>query len=468
MYIIRGFLFLLLLATSALAGEAKYIFLFIGDGTSMPQISATEMYRGITENGEISYKKLGFTQFPAFGAASTYNYNSFITDSASAATAMAAGHKSRRGAINRSPNDNSTYIPFTYDFKKAGLRVGIVTSVSLNHATPAGFYAKSTGRGDAYNIALMMLDSGFDYFGGGGIDSRTGRDNDKPDVIGLLRGKYTVATTAADIQKLQNGAKAVAINEVLVDNFMPYEIDRTDSDMSLADHTRKAIEVLESDAGFFLMVEGGSIDHACHANDAATTVREVVAFDDAVMVAYEFWRKHPDNTLIIVTGDHETGGMSVGRTDTKYTAPIENLGKQKGSYKKFLDDVFEPYRATHTENDADMYDMQESVLDFFDIDIKALPARQRYDLDMAFRQSMKGMYDWRDERLYKLYGGNDAFTNELLKIFSIRAGIGWTSSVHTALPVPVFAIGAGAEHFSGYYDNTDIYHKLKEVVLQPD
>lgn len=456
----------LFFAASAYAGP-KYIFLFIGDGMGLPQISAAEAYRGALNkkgDGFSAPEPLIFTEFPALGLARTYNAGSYITDSASAATAMASGRKTSRGAVNASPDGKEAYTPITYTLKNKGYKIGVVTSVALNHATPAAFYAMGVGRGDAYAIAEALADSGFDYFGGGGIAQARGRNYDKPDVLKKIAEKYAIVSTKEGMRALKPGVKAVAINEVLNGSAMPFAIDGEKGSPSLADHTEKAIEMLDNEKGFFLMVEGGNIDYACHANDAAAAVKEVLAFDEAVGKALEFYKKHPKDTLIVVTGDHETGGMSVGYISSRFNAPIERLALQKGSHKKFINDIFKPY-AEKNASGASLAHMKKPVMEFFGIDLDVLSGAEKASLERALVQSLTDPdYDWRNKELYMLYGGNDPFSNELLKIFNAGAGIGWTTYVHTGQPVPVFAIGANSELFKGYYENTDIYAKILEGV----
>ena len=261
------------------------------------------------------------------------------------------------------------------------------------------------------------------------------------------------------MRSLKPGTKAVVINEVLDEAFMPFAIDGKKGETTLADHTEKAIEMLYNENGFFLMIEGGNIDHACHANDAAAVVQEVFAFDEAIGKAVDFYKKHPNDTLIIVTGDHETGGMSIGYISSRFNAQIETLALQKGSHKKFINEI----ASIIQKKNASLELIKKPVLDFFGIDLNALSAAEKASLERAFKQSVTDPnYDWKNKELYMLYGGNEPLSNELLKIFNARAGIGWTTYVHTGQPVPVFAIGKDSELFKGYYDNTEIYSKILE------
>ena len=154
--------------------------------------------------------------------------------------------------------------------------------------------------------------------------------------------------------------KAIVIDEHLADSdAMEYEIDRAADEWSLADYVEKGIEVLENENGFFMMVEGGKIDWACHANDAVSTISDTLALDDAVAKAVEFYEKHPDETLILVTGDHETGGLTIGYAGTDYDTFLTNFDNQKISYAKFDSDYVAAYKENQTDFDTVMKDVTE-------------------------------------------------------------------------------------------------------------
>ena len=165
----------------------KYVFLFIGDGMAMPQVNSAEIYAKAIASRDIAIKKLRFSQFPVVGMTTTYEAGSFITDSASAGTAMATGNKTLSGVINMDPGKTRKFTTIAEMAKNAGYKVGIVSSVSLDHATPASFYAKVPSRGDMYDIAVQLTQSRFDYFGGGGFAQPKGKNKDQTDVVDLAR-----------------------------------------------------------------------------------------------------------------------------------------------------------------------------------------------------------------------------------------------------------------------------------------
>jgi alkaline phosphatase len=482
----------LVLVSGALAGEAKYVFLFIGDGLGISQRNAAEMYLGALQgkNGEPRIVKLAMNEMPVQGMFTTYSTNSLITDSAAAGTAFATGKKTASGVIAMDPTGQESYKTVAQMARDKGMKVGIVSSVSIEHATPATFYAHNPSRKNYYDIACQLTESGFDYFAGGGFVQPRGKKNDQKSVFDMLDEKgYLVVDTREDFLNLKPGTKTVAINPVLDGSkALPYAMDAGEGEVSLAEFTTKGIELLDNPEGFFMMVEGGKIDWACHANDAVAAIRDTLAFDDAVKVALDFYAKHPEETLVVVVGDHETGGLSLGFAGTKYETYFMELQGQKGSYEAF-DALLDDYRKAHTGEGVaapNFEDVIPLVQEFFGLNILADAAREELekkaaegdkeaqallatalkpfevrDLKEAFMASMMGeKAGVSQEEAYLLYGGYEPFSIALTHILNQKAGLAWTSYAHTGVPVPVSAMGAGAESFNGYYDNTDIFTKM--------
>ena len=282
----------------------------------------------------------------------------------------------------------------------------------------------------------------------------------------------------------------MAVNPVLDrDKALSYEIDRQDGEITLAEFTAKGIELIDNPNGFFMMVEGGKIDWACHANDAVASIRDTIAFDDAVRVALDFYKKHQDETLVVVLADHETGGMSIGFAGTQYDTFFSKLRFQKGSYLAF-DAFLAEYKKAHQTETAKFDDIAAKITEFFgfrflsdeklvDLESKAkggdsaaaqelelaVKPREMKELRSAFEQTMKGAKERSsDEETYLLYGEYEPLTISLTHILNRKAGIGWTTYAHTGVPVPVSAIGVGQETFNGYYDNTDVHAKMKAAM----
>jgi alkaline phosphatase len=484
---------LALSSASFAATKAKYVFLMIGDGMALPQRNAAEIFlaaeKDATKPGIV---RLAMNELPAQGMCTTYSTNSLITDSAAAATALACGEKTKSGVIAMDPKGERKLPIITQLAKASGRKIGIVSSVSIDHATPAAFYSHAAGRSVYYGIALQLAESGFDYFAGGGLKKPKGDKGDQPDAFeAIAQAGYAITRTRDEFLKLNaSSGKVLAINPALDhDKALPYDIDRKDGEITLAEFTTKGIELIDNPNGFFMMVEGGKIDWACHANDAVTAIRDTIAFDDAVRVALGFHAKHPDETLVVVLGDHETGGMSIGFAGTKYETFFPKLRYQKASYLAFMSFLGE-YRKTHTPDTARFEDVAETITEMFGLRFlpekrfAALEAKARggdamaaRELELAvgplelarlrtaFAQSMKAPRERsHDEDAYILYGGYDPLAICVTRTLDRKAGIGWTSFAHTGVPVPVSAIGAGHEAFDGCFDNTDINRKLRAAM----
>ena len=487
------------------ADAPKYVFLFIGDGMSYPQIQLTNYFLNASQNmnkGTATVKdeektildsknQLVMMDFPVAGSARTYDSTSFAPDSASTATSIATGNKTWSGSINVSENFQEKYETVAEKLKEQqNYKIGVVSSVNLNHATPAAFYAHQESRNNYYEIGLELIDSGFDYFAGGGLKKTTGSEGDKEDLYVLAeKAGYNVIKTQAEAEKLTSeDGKAIIIDEHLADSdAMAYEIDRQEGEWALADYVEKGIEVLDNDNGFFMMVEGGKIDWACHANDAASTITDTVALDNAVEKAVEFYNEHPDETLIIVTGDHETGGLTIGFAGTDYDTFLKNFENQKISYAKYDEDYVKQYKENKTDFDTVMKDITElfglqvpnganedtQQKDSADLHPESegegalVMTEYEYEqLKSAYETTMArtGEEEEFGQEEYIKYGSYEPLTVTITHILNNKSGINFGSYAHTGLPVEVLVQGAGAEKFDGYYDNTDIYNTMAELL----
>lgn len=464
-------------AVSTTAKAPKYVFLFIGDGMSHVQINAAQVLLGDNKPGEVAVKSLNFTQFPVAGVATTYDSTSFCPDSASTATALSCGVKTHSGVLGLNVDKKTKPVSITELLKADGKKIGIVSSVTINHATPAAFYAHIASRNDYYEIALQMAAGDFDYYGGGTISQANGKDSDRQSLYDVLKMcNYTVADTKEAILALNsNSPKVYAVSPVTQDSgALPYAIDEKEGDLTLKDFVQKGIDVLDNDNGFFMMCESGKIDWACHANDAMAAITDVVAFQDSIQVAVDFANAHPDETLILVTGDHETGGMTIGYAATGYNTAFDILSRQKMSYVAFDSLISSMKKQNPKLTFADVYPVIKENLGLIapnDADAAIEENKSFVMTDYEYQKLLDGFKQsmlpaekrTTDAEASLLYGTYDPLSVTLTHILNNKAGIGWTSYAHTGTPVPVYAMGVGAEVFGGSYDNTDIFKKLVEV-----
>ena len=453
--------------SSASDASPKYVFMFIGDGMSAPQTNAAQVFEGTNVSGQVAIEPLTFTQFPVVGLQYTQDSTSFCPDSASTATSLSSGYKTHSGVIGMGVDKVTASESIAEKVKdQLGWKVGIISTVTINHATPAAYYAHIANRNDYYDIGLQMAESGFDFFGGGSVNKAD--DGDKSIYQVLEENGYLVTNDYDTILSLNDkSGKVYAYSPVLQDDgAMPYAIDATEDQLTLSDFVKKGIEVLDNDNGFFMMVESGKIDWAGHANDAVANIHDTLELDKAVEVALQFAYQHPDETLILVTGDHETGGMTIGYAATGYDTAFDILRAQKCSYVAF-DEMVAEEKAAGTLTFERLMEMVEENFGLTapgtenEIPALVLNEYEYAKLQKAYEDDMSGNTEGYEESL--LYGGYNAISVTLTHIINNKAGIGWTSYAHTGLPVPVYAYGEGAELFVGAYDNTEVAHKLFDL-----
>lgn len=457
----------LLLVLSGYAQQAKYVFYFIGDGMGVNQVQGTELYRGELE-GKIGITPIWFTQFPYATTATTFSATNGVTDSAAAGTALATGNKTQNGTIGMKQDLQTEVSSVAVWAKNKGSRVGVTTSVSVDHATPAAFYAHDPSRGSYYKIGTDLYKAGFDFYAGSDFIDPNNKDNKDGNSENLYtmaeKNGYTIARGYKDyLKKCKKADKMILFQSEKASEkdrtAIPYAIDRTKDDLTLADITRSAINFLSKDLskGFFLMVEGGKIDWACHSNDAATVFHEVADMDEAVKVAYEFYSQHPDETLIVVTADHETGGFVLGTGAYKLNLQVlKNQKVSESGFTRILNELRKKYN-----NNVSWEKVQQALKENFGFwDKVKLNEKQEERLLAKYNDTFKG----KEAKLEKSeYAQDEPLAAEAKRIIDEIALVGWTSGGHSAGYVPVFAIGAGADFFQGRIDNTEIPIKIAKA-----
>ncbi|HNX26074.1 MAG TPA: alkaline phosphatase [Phycisphaerae bacterium] len=428
-------LFLVLFSSYIFGQSPRYIFLFIGDGMGNNQRRVAEevsMHAGLG--------KLEMNHFPVVGTTYTASANNRITDSAAAVTAIACGVKTNNGMLGVSP-DEKPLVSIAADARNAGWKVGIITSVPLNHATPAGFYAHVVSRKMYDDIAMQMAASGFDFFGGAGVIWKGGGDiyailaqNGYATAIGLDALRRLAKTPAVAVEHVGDGQ----MSPRYAHNNAAYK--STADVMTLADLTANAVRLLDNPVGFFIMVEGGAIDWACHDNDLPDCIWETIAMNDAVRVAMDFARKHPNETLIITTADHETGGLTV-----QWPIDVQKIMKLKSpsEIQKILLDCAK----------------QKTGENLFAMLDEKFGLKNLSDDDKAVIQKF-----WDSGQI----AGKHGVALEVLRLTYANVGISWTTGAHTGKPVTTTAVGPTAEKlFGGEYQNTHIAEAVRSIIKQP-
>lgn len=450
----------LLCVAIAIMAEAKYVFYFIGDGMGPNQVLNAEMYQAAIQgiNGRVP---LCMSQFPYSGQAATFSASDGITDSAAAGTCLASGKKTNNGMIGQTPDGAPVY-SVASQLKEEGWGIGIMSTVPVDHATPASHYAHAEKRSNYYLIGTHLAESNFDFFGGGGFQRPINKDDaSAPNLYNLCKKHgYTLVGNYAEAQKNIKKRKLLLVPQTDLDNpnkgaeALPYAIDQKEGDLTLAQIVDIAIQHLSKHDRFFMMAEGGKIDYAGHGNDGATNIHEVIDFDRAIQLAYRFYEQHPDETLIVVTADHETGGLVLGNNKP---LRLERLAYQKCSSDTLsarLSALCQQYAEQLTWEQVKTF-LAENMGLFGELSVSA---EEEAELQAAFSNMMR-----QQESLKTLYADINALAAKAKELVNQKAGLGWTTHSHTATAVPIFAVGVGAERFTGWMDNSEIAPRIYQA-----
>jgi len=476
---------MLSLCAAALAGArepepVRYVFLFIGDGMGAAQVALAEAWKASVTGDSTGFSPTSFSGFPVRGEVTTHCAVRRITESAAAATALASGTKAGEAVIGLDPHGSRALRTVAEEARDAGVPVGIMTTVAVNHATPAGFYAHVDSREKYWEIGSQLTASRMDLFAGSGFQEPTGKPGQElPDLHGMAKAKgYRIVRGRDSLAGARLPALLLAPEQASGVS-LPWAMDPAETDVPrLADYLRTGIRLMDGEKGFFLMAEGGKVDWACHANDARAGIGEVWDLDSAVRVALEFARRHPKETLILVTADHETGGLSLGNGENGFRTDFSLLSHQKLSAER-LADTLGAWLSRELLGSGRVSSASRS--DAMD------PGLASRDSARIFKGLLDRIGSWtglgRAAGLQLKRGDSlelaSAFEKSLprqgrgmscvplaraaIGILDRRAGVGWTTSSHTAVPVPVYAWGAGSEVFGGRLDNVDLPRKIRQL-----
>lgn len=281
--------------------KVKNIIFMIGDGMGLEQISAAWVCNG---------GKLNLDNFTNVGIQRTYSANKLVTDSAAAGTALATGHKTDNGMISMTP-DTVAVKSLAEEAMEKGKRTGAAVTCRVNDATPAVFFSHSASRKNQEDIVEQMAGSGVYFLAGGGTKFWRDREDGKDISEDVKARGYSYVETKEDLMAVENGPVIA-----LMDTYeLKPSLDRGDI---LPASVTKALELLDNRKGFFLMIEGSMIDDGGHDNKAGHTMEEIFDFDRTLGIVLE-WAAKDGQTLVIVTADHATGGMTLlsGSIDEK-------------------------------------------------------------------------------------------------------------------------------------------------------
>lgn len=444
-------------AAVAMADAPRYIFYFIGDGMGMGQVMATEAYnRTVLGNNT----PILMMQFPVASQSTTFSASSPVTDSAAAGTALATGNKTRNGMLGMSP-DSVPVRSIAAELAGKGYGIALVTSVPIDDATPGAFYAHVPNRGMYYEIGRQAAESGYDFLAGSnlrGTKDKEGKPNDLLDTfaangVEIVHGMEQLASAKSDRILLLN-PEEITLGQI------SFTIDSVAGALNLPDMTEAAINHMKAHKPdrFFMMVEGGNIDYGGHANDGGTIIKETLNFNQALRHAYDFYLAHPDETLIVVTADHETGGLGLGNNTVGYDLHLGYYDYQKMSKDRLADYCRSARNSRRIYEWEDMQDFLSRNLGFWG----PVPVtdEQTAMLKEEFEKCFKGEAPTDKKTLYNSF---NTFTELVYKVLDNLTGLGWTTNGHSGGLVPVYAIGNGAELFTPLTDNTAIPKNIRRI-----
>ena len=425
------------------AGQAKNIILMIGDGMGPAHVQVAWLY-ATRQLG----KNLVMTEVMDQGQ-TAYMVNdtadSTVTESAAAAVQMATGVKVLAKSVGIGP-DGKVLKTILEMAKEKGKATGLVTTSGITDATPAGFVAHVEKRSEEEKIAEQLVKSDVNILFGGRKEfflsgSEKGKRKDGRNLLNEARGNgYLVVETAEEMEKAQ-GEKILGLFNL---GNMLFEIDRKGStEPSLAEMTAKAIDLLsKGQDGFFLMVEAGRIDHAAHHQDIAAVIMDMLAFDEAIKVVYDFQKEHPD-TLLIITADHETGGLVVlpySQTSEEYEGiNLKAISQINASHEK---------RNKELGKDPTSEKIKEVIKRYYEIDLKDEEVK-------TIKENTLRKFDPR--HFHYDMDGSIAF------VLRLYHRIGWATDSHSATPLFLWGIGPGSEKIKGWRHNTQLFGIMKEA-----
>ncbi|SDG23494.1 alkaline phosphatase [Dyadobacter soli] len=421
---------------------AKNIIFMVSDGMSTGTLNMADILLQRKEGRESAWIKLYTEKTGRRAFMETSSANALVTDSAAGSSAWGGGRKVPNGNLNVNA-DGTFNKPILQKFKEAGKSVGCVTSVTITHATPAGFCINNKSRGDESEIADQYLDLKFDVMMGGGAEFfQADKRKDKKDLFGdYEKAGYKLARNRDDLMALAGLQKPIM--GVFCEGALPYSLDTfEDAELrkavpSLPEMTRKTLELLSKNPkGFAVQIEGGKVDWAAHSNDAGGLLYDQIAFDESIKIALDFAAKDKE-TLVIITTDH--GNSNPGLF---------------GSNKQF--DLFQKYKHTNNWIMGDLKEMPTaSQL------IERIEFAQGYAIKTAEAEKLIGLLGTKNEK--GLYVANKPLFREFGAIQSRYTGLGWASMDHSADYVELAMFGPGSENLNPFVKNTELHNFMLGV-----
>ncbi len=431
-------------STTPTAAPVNILFL-VSDGMSCGVLDLAESYSQMVRGRGTAWCGLMAERGSVNGLQETHSLDSTVTDSAAASSAWGSGCRGLNGMLNTFP-DGRTVTPIGSLVKEAGCSVGLVTTATVTHATPAGFAACVPDRNMEGEIARQYLAGEIDVILGGGAKffDPACREDGEDVFAAFAGGGYAVCRTPQEMEEA--AAQGRRMLGTFSEGHLPYVIDRPDGVPSLAEMTRAALAVLaRNPAGFLCQIEGARIDHAAHNNDAPALLHEQLAFDDALRVALDFARRD-GRTLVVVTSDHGNANPGLngwGKAYTESPARFRTLSRATRSSDTILRWIKSSHEAGAVPHDTFCGKFEE-MAGF------RLTGRER---EILVQAALEGEApNWGQQM--------SGFMGLLGQIAGNHNGIGWTGVTHTSDHTITTAFGPGSEAFHGLLRNDTVFALL--------
>ncbi|WP_347052573.1 alkaline phosphatase [Flavobacterium olei] len=428
--------------------KAKNIIILISDGMSTGTLQMANLYSQniLGKNG--NWMNLYAENKVTRALMDTASASSIVTDSAAASSSFGGGHRVKNGVLNIGAN-GERYLPLWQKFKNAGKKAGCVTSVTITHATPAGFCVNSDSRNAENEIAEIYADLGLDVMMGGGDEFfNASKRADKKDVYKIYEQKgYQVLKQKTDLETLQKGKKTLG---VFSSGALPYAIDRTNiaelqKTPTLAGMSTAAInQMKDHENGFVLLIEGGKVDWAAHANDVTALIHDQLAFDEAVKSAIDFAEKDKE-TLVIITTDHGNAnpGVIYGAEATKN---FNSIADYKYTNEYILNSI---------HADFNLQQIKDWIYETNKFSLSDDEAKHLLNFYSGLEKQEGGLYNYK-KLPYKAFS----------EIQKKHNNVGWISMDHSGDYVELAMFGPGSELLKPFIKNTDLHYLMLKATIE--
>ncbi|CAM3407063.1 alkaline phosphatase [Flavobacterium chungbukense] len=429
------------------AKKTKNIIFLISDGMSTGTLQMANLYSQNILNKNGNWMNLYAQNKVSRALMDTASASSAVTDSAAASSSFGGGYRVRNGVLNVGPNGEK-YLPIWQKFKNAGKKAGCVTTVTITHATPAGFCVNSDSRNAESEIAEMYAQLGLDVLMGGGDEFfNPTKRKDKKDVYKIYHEKgYQILKDKSGLENLKKDTKTLGIFST---GALPYSIDRANiaelqQTPTLAEMSKAAINQMKDHKdGFVLLIEGGKVDWAAHANDIAALIHDQLAFDEAVKTAIDF-AENDKETLVIITTDHGNAnpGLIYG---SEATQKFNSIADYKYTNEYILNSI---------HSNFNLQQIKDWIYQTNKISLSDQEAQHLLDFYSGLEKLEDGLYNYK-KLPFKAYS----------EIQKKHNNVGWISMDHSGDYVELAAFGPGSELLKPFVKNTDMHYLMLEAAM---